>query len=146
MRYSLTTLAKAIMVLTQPSIDRAVCYTRQPGLAEAWHERSYEQAQAMLVGTEPYAEQAAQTVVAFAFGPTGPDADFWESPLGRFLFKKGGFPPRNPTKKEVAYILGVTHQAVSDLIKRGRLMECGTNVDKAGVVARLRLQMEEEWA
>lgn len=144
MRYSLTTLAHAIMELTQPALDRATCFTQHRGLREAWFDRSHELAQFLLLGDEtPHAEAAARTVVMFAFGSTHPPAVFWSSPLGQLLYRRGGFPPRNPTKAEAAQILGISHQAVSDLIKRGRLTVEGPRVTKDSIAARLRPQFEE---
>lgn len=143
MRYTVDSLAEAIMLLTQPAIDRAMAFTRHPGLPEAWVSRSRELAELLILAErlDEYTS-AARTVAQFAFQGY-PPAVFWASDLGQLLYRRGGFPPRNPTKAEAARILRISHQAISDLIRRGRLVTDGPRVTKDSIAARMRPHFEE---
>lgn len=142
-RWSMTSLGKAVAELTQCSIDVTSSFMPSDDLLDRWHYRCHELAQIMLAYGPDERKKAAQAVMSFAF-PQSVPSDFWSGDLGQLLFRLGGFPPRNPTKKEAASILQVTHQAISYMIGHGRLVEVGGNVDMASLMERVRFPVVEQ--
>ena len=73
----------------------------------------------------PEANFAIATIIGALYpgdGPFDPPADWWQTPLGRVVLLRMGFPGREAVSYAVAgSMLGVTRQAVHDLVTRGKL-------------------------
>lgn len=109
-----------IAKLTQRSIDCAVAFTRHSEMVHDWYGRCRELAYELLSGEPQRNQDAARTIMCFAF-PDRPPAEFWRTGLGQRIWASGGFPPGGATRAEASAILGVTQQNVSYLVGKYRL-------------------------
>jgi hypothetical protein len=86
-------------------------------------ERAAESWAARLLG--PDAVYAIASIIGALYPSDSafdPPADWWQTPLGRVVLLRAGFPGREAVSYAVAgAMLGVTRQGVHDLVTRGKL-------------------------
>jgi hypothetical protein len=86
-------------------------------------ERAAESWAARLLG--PDAGYAIASIIGALYPSDSafdPPADWWQTPLGRVVLLRAGFPGREAVSYAVAgAMLGVTRQGVHDLVTRGKL-------------------------
>lgn len=70
--------------------------------------------------------------------PGGAPAEFWATPLGQAIFGVDAFPSRSATKEEAKFVLRVSHQRLSQLVKAGWLDVEARKVGRQSLYARWR--------
>jgi hypothetical protein len=99
----------------------------------------------MLASPEPAARRQGATVVVAALADVAErsDPDWWETDLGRYVAREIGSPHPYVSRQVAAAVLGVTRQAIGQMVRRGDLDE----EDGMGVITArsLRLAAEHRW-